>query len=250
LTRLRTLLLSAIPTTGLGGAVVSGGVDWLTLIPIAQAQRSRSPASAEHELVALALSAGLRGRPGALWWAVRQEKPDYVGLLLACGADPGALRTPGMTPLMVCARHHGNVRVARLLIAAGADVEGKGSESVVDDIQHHSFAGMYGDSALMRAAGWMHTDLVQFLLEHGADAAYVTPYGRSALHEVAMGGTDEDVENAARVKIAELLIQYGATAFPSHRADLSWLPSEYAELKGRRLLASVLRAAESRARQD
>jgi ankyrin repeat protein len=240
--KLRTTLLAAIPTTGLGGTVVSGGVDWLTLIPLAQENVFRVPESSEHALVALALSAGLRGRAGALWWAVREDKPDYVGLLLACGAEPGASRVPGMTPLMVCARHHGNVRVARQLLCAGADIDGKASSDPLVELSSRP-VGMYGDNALMRAAGWAHADLVQLLLENGADASYVTPYGRSALHEVAMGGLDDESFSTNRVRIAQLLLAYGAEA--AHQTEnMNWLPSEYAEWKGRVHLAAVLRAAE------
>jgi ankyrin repeat protein len=240
---LRRALLSAIPTTGLGGTVVSGGVDWLTLLAEAQAQRSRVPGSPEHALVSCAISEGLRGRPGALWWAVRENKPDYVGMLLSCGADPSGARSPGMTPLMLCARHHGNVRVARLLLCAGANIDGRASGEVRAAGSSGS-AQMFRDSVLMRASGWGFVELVGFLLESGADATYMTPHGRTALHEVAMGGTDDEHDEDKRVRIAEMLVQRGALVHQTE--NYNWLPSEYAEWRGRGRLAGILRAAETR----
>src|SRR4051812_22928571 len=57
-----------------------------------------------------------------LYSAIREARTDVVLGLLAAGADPDAALTPdGKTPLM-CAADHGEVEVAVALVEAGADV--------------------------------------------------------------------------------------------------------------------------------
>jgi ankyrin repeat protein len=79
---------------------------------------------------------------------------EPIAALLAAGADANRLSVEGETPLMVVART-GNVASARLLVAAGSDVDAR------------ELWG--GQSALMWAAAQSQPAMVEFLLASGAD---------------------------------------------------------------------------------
>jgi len=160
--------------------------------PIMAAARSGSPAVVEL-LAAKSANVNAHGARGqtALMWAVAQQHPDVVKALLAHGADVRArsdVRTEvmavpphghldynraipqgGDTALMFAARA-GDLASARLLVAAGANV---------DD------ADAWGVSATTLAAHAGHRDLVDFLLDRGADANAARA-GFSALHAAIM----------------------------------------------------------------
>lgn len=113
----------------------------------------------------------------ALMWAVAQQHADVVEVLLAHGADVHArtgvwtevvrtetstknhedyifdIQQGGYTPLLFAARV-GDLASAKLLIAAGADV---------------NETAPYGTSAIVVAAHSGYGELVGFLLERGAD---------------------------------------------------------------------------------
>ncbi len=114
----------------------------------------------------------------ALMWAVSQRHPGVVRALLQYGADPNArstsytqvvktspqatnpayiseFRQGGFTPLLFAARV-GDLASARLLVAAGADVNDQAAS---------------GASAAVVAAHSGHGDLASYLLDAGADAA-------------------------------------------------------------------------------
>jgi ankyrin repeat protein len=77
-----------------------------------------------------------------------------VEKLLMAGADPNVTLTSGETPLMTAARA-GRVQAVKLLIAHRANVNAKEQ--------------LRGQTALMWAAAQQHPDIVQTLLEVGAD---------------------------------------------------------------------------------
>lgn len=77
-----------------------------------------------------------------------------VDLLLAAGADPSAAVGTGETALMSCART-GNAEAVAALLAAGAGVNAAESEE--------------NQTALMWAVAQRHPDVVQVLLDHGAE---------------------------------------------------------------------------------
>ena len=190
----------------------------------------------------------------ALMWAVAQRHPDVVETLVALGADVHArsapqprrihTRTAGFnpagvidtvlgsnTPLLFAARH-GDLRAARHLVAAGADVNDTAAT---------------GTSALVVAAHSGHTALALFLLEHGADPT-AAEAGYSALHAAALRG-DETLASAllaagadpnapvvrgsqGRRNSPDYVLQHdvvGATAF--------WLAGHFAEAGVMRALA-------------
>jgi ankyrin repeat protein len=81
-----------------------------------------------------------------------------VRLLLAAGADSGARRRDGVTPLM-CAAERGDMAALYALLGCGADVAPRGHER-----------RFKGASALHYAAAGGHEDAVAALLACGADA--------------------------------------------------------------------------------
>ena len=160
--------------------------------PLMVASRSGKPLVIT-QLIDKRANVNARGPRGqtALMWAVSEQHPDVVKVLLARGADIHArsdvwtemMAVPphgkpeynrliphgGDTALMFAARV-GDLASARLLIAAGANVND---------------ADAWGVSAMVLAAHSGFTDLVELLLDKGADANAAGP-GFTALHEAIM----------------------------------------------------------------
>jgi ankyrin repeat protein len=154
----------------------------------------------------------------ALMWAVAERHPNVVKVLLAHGADVHArsevwsqvMAVPphglpqynrsiphgGDTALMFAARA-GDGMSAKLLVAAGADLND---------------ADAWGVSATVLAAHSGYEELVEFLLELGADANAAAA-GFSALH-VAIMRRDE--------KMVRVLVAHGAD--PNARLR-TWTPT-------------------------
>src|SRR5262245_1829408 len=169
----------------------------------------------------------------ALMWAVAQKHPDVVAILLAHGANVHArsdvwtdvqavpphgqleynraIPHGGDTPLMFAARV-GDLASARLLVAAGANVNDKDA---------------WGVSAMVLAAHSGFAPLVDFLLEAGADVNSAEA-GFSALHEAILRRDDQMVT---------ALLAHGAdpsaplrTWTPTRRSSKDW--NFYPELVG------------------
>jgi ankyrin len=81
-------------------------------------------------------------------------------VLLKAGAEPNRARVTGVTPLMAASRS-GNAPIVRALVAAGADVNAR--------------ERTHSQTALMWAVGENHLDVIEILLENGADASARTP---------------------------------------------------------------------------
>jgi uncharacterized protein len=160
--------------------------------PLMVAARSGYPEIVE-QMLAKDANVGAHGARGqtALMWAVAQKNPDVVKVLLAHGADVKArseewsemMAVPphgylgynrqiphgGDTALMFASRV-GDLESAKLLVAAGANVND---------------ADAWGVSATVLAAHSGYTELVDFLLEKGADPKAAAA-GFTALHEAIM----------------------------------------------------------------
>ena len=187
--------------------------------PIMVAARSGAPAVVEL-LVAKGANVNARAARGqtALMWAVAQKHPEVVKVLLAHGADIRA-RSDSWSEVMAVSPHgyleynraipHGNetalmfaTRVddlasAKLLVAAGADVNDEDA---------------WGVSAVVLAAHSGFTDLVEFLLDKGANAN-ADKAGFTALHEAIMR-RDEN--------LVKVLLNHGADANAPVR---TWTPT-------------------------
>ncbi len=167
---------------------------------------------------------GTRGQT-ALMWAVAQKHPDVVKVLLAHHANiqlksdvwSEVMAVPphgylgynksiphgGETALMFAARV-GDLESAKLLVAAGANVND---------------ADAWGVTATTLAAHSGFRDLVEFLLDKGADPNLATP-GFTALHEAIM---------RRDAKMVEALLDHGADAnaplktwTPTRRSSEDW----------------------------
>jgi ankyrin repeat protein len=193
------------------------------------ASRSGSPDVVE-QLIAKGANVNARASRGqtALMWAVAQKHPGVVKMLLAHGADVrarsdawsqvmavpphglleynSAIPHGADTALMFAARV-GDLESAKLLLAAGADAND---------------ADAWGVSAMVLAAHSGFGDLVEFLLENGADpnGAPGAAAGFSALH-IAIMRRD--------AKMAGALLARGADAnaplrtwTPTRRTSKDW----------------------------
>jgi ankyrin repeat protein len=187
--------------------------------PVMVASRSGTPIVVE-QLIAKGANVNARAARGqtALMWAVAQKHPDVVKVLLAHGADVQArsevwtevMAVPphgyldynrpiprgGETALMFAARA-GDFESAKLLQAAGANVNDTDA---------------WGVSATALAAHGGHGELVEWLIEHGADANAARA-GFSPLHAAIM---------RRDVKMAAALLAHGADA---NAPVTSWTPT-------------------------
>ena len=166
----------------------------------------------------------------ALMWAVANRRPAVTRALLDHGADVGARTVTrrrvynmggsrsagsasrgialeevvegGSTALLFAARS-GDVESARLLLAAGADVDDTAAD---------------GNPALVVAAHGGHGSLAALLLRAGADPD-AAPLGYTALHAAVLRGTlrDRGVPNddpGAGVPLVRALLAHGADPDP------------------------------------
>jgi ankyrin repeat protein len=182
----------------------------------------------------LAKGAGVPDGRGtwALVVAVIGGRSDIVQALLAAGVDATAAFRD-VTRVEGCATM--STQVAELLLAAGADV----NRAADGALPLHGFA----------AAG--NTEMVRFLVSHGADPGARGRRGRTALHDAAMYGHCE---------VAEELLRSGADATAAaDAADCTELLSD--EVRGttvemaligefRRLPLSPLHLAAANGRVD
>jgi len=113
-----------------------------------------------------------------LMWACRNRHAAIVELLLARGANIHATNFKdeqsgdgGNTALWFTAQgaYPGTVPIARLLVAHGAEINTR--------CEH-------GTTAFYMAVDWVHMELVQFLLAHGADPSIPNLKGRTPLDQI------------------------------------------------------------------
>ncbi len=117
----------------------------------------------------------------ALMLAVAENHVPVVRLLLEVGGSATVRTTNQFTPLLFAAQQ-GNLDAARLLLAAGADVNEAAPDGIGGDTNARSrYVRDTEAAALLVAIDSGHPEMALFLLERGADPDH-DGAGRSALH--------------------------------------------------------------------
>lgn len=189
-----------------------------------------------------------------LWRAVDAGDPAAVERALEDGADLERRGAEGRTPL-VAATKGNRVRIARLLLDAGADPNAK------DDLQDSAFlyagaegldeilrltlehgadvrsTNRYGGTALIPASEHAHVETVRILLRAGVPVNHVNNLDWTALHEaIVLGNGSED-----HVTVVRLLLRNGAD--PSIRDGDGVLPRDLAANRGYQAIVDEIDAA-------
>lgn len=210
----------------------------------------------------------------ALDWAAHGGHAQVLELLLA--RDPELLELPGYrerTPLVVAAGG-GKLAAVELLLSRGADpharleggaraldwAAGRGHPAVVERLLQHDpelleLPGEAGHTPLMEAAGYGYADVVQLLLDKGADPTRRAADGERALDWAAQEGHEDAalclLEHDAglvdlpgyhghtplvaaagngSLEVVEILLQHGAN--PEQRLPDGSHALDWASLKG------------------
>ena len=117
----------------------------------------------------------------ALMWAIAEDHTASAAVLLETGGGATTRSTNGFTPLLFAAQQ-GNVEIARLLLAAGADVHESAPDGIGGDTNARAlFKKDTEASALLVAIDSGHADMARFLVERGADPNH-RGAGRAPLH--------------------------------------------------------------------
>jgi ankyrin repeat protein len=158
----------------------------------------------------------------ALHWAVRADDLDLARMLLAAGADVNAATREGVTPLSVAAVN-GSARMTGVLLEAGAN-----ANAVMPE----------GETILMTAARTGRPEVIETLLRHGADVnARENWFGETALIWAAA----ENHADAVKVLVAhgaDVNARSKALDVPRRRNGQSilplgsWTPLMYAARQG------------------
>jgi ankyrin repeat protein len=178
---------------------------------------------------------------GRLTEAAANGEPKRVMRMLAKGADVNARDIYGLTPLMH-ASSEGYVRTAKLLLGHGAKVNAR-----ADCIEYISDCGpIVGESepargvtALMRAAGGGHLELVKLLLKKGANVNAEANFCLDETGKVSRGwNVLIYAVQSGNVAVSSLLIKRGAKV--NAMTDRGWTALMQASIRGNLPLVKLL----------
>jgi hypothetical protein len=158
------------------------------------------------ELQHLLKASGSNDVEAALVWAARSGQPSAIDYLVQHGADPnGTAGVNGWTVLMH-AIHKNQPRSVAALLRGGAQVNGKSTR---------------GQTALIMAAGYGYTEIVQMLLDNGADVRLINSSGQNALDAAVTGVGDIDYFTYGTCQVdAVALLRRSAPDLQPRKADL------------------------------
>ena len=154
----------------------------------------------------------------SLHWAVFKGRTEVAQVLLAHIADARLETKDGETALHLVSRvkydteEHG-VGMARLLLEHGVDVNARRTDSWTS-VHWAAYKG--------------RVEVVQVLLDHGANAKLATKDGETALHIVSRGEYDSQEQGAST---ARLLMERGVDVNARQKDD--WMALHWAAYKGR-----------------
>ena len=159
-------------------------------------------------MLLLLLSACTQHRDIPLLQAAQQGDSQALQALLSQGADPNQKDAGGFTALILSARA-GSVSAVEALLRHGADPNLRGgvndwtplmhavhknqlaaAQALLDGGAQVDSRGRSSETALMMAAGYGYTPIVEMLLERGADPRAETPDGYNVL-AAALGGVPD-----------------------------------------------------------
>lgn len=137
--------------------------------------------------------------------AAESNKVQVIEFLVSKGADVNVRNDGGYTPLHEAA-YVGALGAVKILVRLGADMSARAGDREPDE-------GRDGVTILAHAAIGGNSNVVRFLLKHGAPILYgqdkwSKPYYKySALHWAVMGSTNwsQPAEAAARLRTIDLL---------------------------------------------
>lgn len=138
-------------------------------------------------------------RRGPLERAAQAGDVSEIKRLLASGADPNEPKSIFGSPLNFAAMRSDNSEIIRLLLAAGANPNGRGEEGASCWLPPLWTAASWGDIENTRtlleggasikpskcsrlAIGWLKTPIVDLLIQHGLNLHDVDESGRNQLH--------------------------------------------------------------------
>jgi ankyrin repeat protein len=130
----------------------------------------------------------------ALHAAALRDRTKVAALLIDRGLEVDGRDAAGFTPLNVLARVTNNVDMARLLIAKGADVNAKDNRNTTP----LNNAGIYG-----------HLDIINLLLDHGADFEAAGELAGHMIDRAAELGSERLFDVVAR-KFGDSVFQDGS----------------------------------------
>lgn len=140
-----------------------------------------------------------------LLMAVMIKHVEAVRILLAAGADPNVRGSEGDSPLRFCAQE-GLLEMARLLLHCGAD------KTI------HEAGGPTGMNALGFAATRLNIDMVRLLLSHGADALIEDADLRTTFERLRFASLPEDPASQERLQEIRRLLGAPESTVPiKHR---------------------------------
>ncbi len=148
-----------------------------------------------------------------LWTAVLTDDLGAVKRHIAAGVDLNAKELIGGNTALHLAAIFGKPEAARLLAAAGTDLETINNE---------------GNTALFNAAFFCHPEIVQLLLEKGADAN-TTDKARRPVLEVMAAEWDSTLAGIYQVIFAVLKIPFDEERIKTTRPVVANLIREYAK---------------------
>jgi ankyrin repeat protein len=186
----------------------------------------------------------------ALMRAVAQNHEAVVRALLEAGADVRARSQNRFTPLLFAAQQ-GNIDIARLLIAAGADPNEAAPDGIGGDTNSlRSFKPGTEAAALLVAIDSEHPAMARFLLEQKADPNHKGA-GRTALHSAVQRQMPDVVKALlargadpnARLErplpfLSRLILQAHGLEVSTTGATPFWLAASYGDVPMMRMLVA------------